>query len=109
MSLGKGRYKIGISYDVKKRHADINRSIPGSVRLVTATKVFNVERHEKRLHNKFSCSRFTFRGSGKTEWFRLNWLELALVIVDVQTILVRQILTVTGIFVILVYLLIMIL
>lgn len=67
------RYKIGISYDLKQREHQVDRSIDGSTeRVVFAVRVFFSERYEARLHRKFKKNNFVFEGSGKTEWFKLS-------------------------------------
>lgn len=67
------------------RLEQIDESIKShQVRLVKSWMVLGNTKHEQRLHKKFSDKRFTFKGSGKTEWFKLNWLELALVDIDLS-------------------------
>jgi len=52
------------------------------VRLVKHWKVLGEKKHEYRIHNKFKDKRFSFKGTGKTEWFRFNWIELLILDVD---------------------------
>lgn len=79
-------YKIGFSAYLPEmyRVEQINESIKGNVRLVKWWKMRHAMKHEKRIHHKFHDKRFTFKGSGKTEWFRLNWLELAIIDIDLS-------------------------
>ena len=82
------KHKIGISHNVWARVKTIregyeegDEGVEG-VHVVDFVKVWDPAKHEAWLHEKWSSERFTFRGSGKTEWFRFNWLELFLVWCD---------------------------
>lgn len=73
-----GRYKIGISYDMQKRAQQIDQSIPGSSEYpVFHVRMFFSEYYEKKLHARFKKHNFTFIGSGKTEWHKLNSRQLS--------------------------------
>jgi len=74
---GKSWYKIGITNDLEARIKDINKSLKKrKVVLQIKIKTYSASRKERFLHDLFACSRFTWRGSGKTEYFSLNWLEV---------------------------------
>jgi len=78
------KYKIGFSaYPPQAyRVEQIQETAGKDVRFIHAWMLYRAKRHEARLHRKFGDKRFTFKGSGKTEWFRLNWVELALITID---------------------------
>lgn len=80
---GTRKHKIGISHNPITRRATVDKGIRGRVDLITARRVIFARRVESYLHKVFADSRFIFwragRGSGRTEWFDLNWLERLLV------------------------------
>lgn len=70
---GRGRYKIGISYDLDKRVQEIDDSIQRSKEYpVFWVRMFFSGHYERLLHQRFKASSFRFTGSGKTEWFNLS-------------------------------------
>lgn len=77
--VGTRKHKIGISNDPNIRRTTVDKGIKGRVDLLIARRVIFARRVEQYIHGVFSDSRFTFwragRGSGRTEWFDLNWLE----------------------------------
>jgi hypothetical protein len=73
LALPRFAVKIGVTKYPKRRVKDINKSLPRQIVLpVFVVWVFNYEDREERLHGLFGKERFTFRGSGKTEYFTLN-------------------------------------
>lgn len=95
------KYKIGWSRDPYVRLEYIttgdgkNEPLEG-VRLIKFVKVWNPEAAEKWLHEKWASENFIFRGSGRTEWFRFNWLELAFLEFDFVWVVLIEYLTLTG-------------
>lgn len=80
--LGKSTFKIGITGDLEKRLEAINKSLKkNKVVVIAKVKTYNAKDKEQFLHDLFACSRITWRGSGKTEYFRLNWLEVIFVMI----------------------------
>jgi hypothetical protein len=64
--------KIGISKDTDGRWDDIDRSVDGSREWpIFSGKVLSARKCEKWLHGRYSEYRVDFKGSGKTEWFRM--------------------------------------
>lgn len=75
-SAKKNYYKIGIGWNLAIRENQIDKSIQGSKEQVEyAIRVFNSESFENALHQKFKNKNFVFKGSGKTEWFKLTPAE----------------------------------
>ena len=76
---GTRKHKIGISKNPQTRRVTVDKGVGGKVNLIIARKVIFARRVEQYIHGVFSDSRFTFwrvgKGSGRTEWFDLNWLE----------------------------------
>lgn len=76
--------KIGLAKDVEGRWQSIDRTIKGSrEKAILSFPVLNASWLERQLHRKYAKQRVTFKGSGKTEWFRLRlhqrlWLVLTL-------------------------------
>lgn len=68
--------KIGIAYDPKKRWSDIDKSANGSEEwLIFSGPVLFAQHFESALHRRYAQHRVDFRGSGKTEWFRMPVLK----------------------------------
>lgn len=75
--IGKSTFKIGITTNMENRLESINKSLKKNrVVVICKIKTWKAADKEKFLHDLFACSRFTWRGSGKTEYFKLNWLEV---------------------------------
>ncbi|MCB0595481.1 MAG: GIY-YIG nuclease family protein [Phaeodactylibacter sp.] len=73
----RGRYKIGISYDLDKRAQQVDDSIKRSREYpVFWVRMFFSEHYERLLHRRFKANNFRFTGSGKTEWFNLDNREV---------------------------------
>ena len=74
---GTRQYKIGIAKNPKWRKKDIDEAVKGEVRIIMKRQTFFAESKEKKMHRIFKDVRFTKRGagSGKTEWFRFNFIE----------------------------------
>ncbi len=71
-----GQCKIGIAKDTKVRIRDIRRSTDNkSIRLYAKIKVPYAEKFEGWLHNKYSSKQREYKGSGKTEWFDLTFID----------------------------------
>lgn len=71
------RYKIGIGIDAERRFRQVDESIPGSrEHLVGCVRLFWVRAYETNLHRKFHRKRFRYIGTGATEWFRLNIIQV---------------------------------
>lgn len=83
------RHKIGITTRPDLRIEQIREEVP-KARYEIVFKIYRAYANEQRLHRKWSCSRFTFKGSGKTEWFRLNWLEKIFIYGDYYWIVAWQ-------------------
>lgn len=65
--------KIGIAYDPKRRWSDIDKSADGSEEWpIFSGPVLFAQRFESALHRRYAQHRVDFRGSGKTEWFRMS-------------------------------------
>ncbi|MCB0336411.1 MAG: GIY-YIG nuclease family protein [Phaeodactylibacter sp.] len=75
------RYKIGITSSLPHRIEQIQEEVP-KARYTLTIRIWNAYRNEQRLHWKWGSERFTHKGSGRTEWFRFNWLELTFVFID---------------------------
>lgn len=66
-------HKIGIGWNLSIREMQIDRSIDGSHEYVHfAVKLFNAEKNEHKLQEKFKDVNFRFKGSGQTEWFEIS-------------------------------------
>lgn len=64
--------KIGISKDTDGRWNDIDRSVEGSREWpIFSGRVLNTKKAEKWLHKRYDRYRIKFKGSGKTEWFKM--------------------------------------
>ncbi len=68
----KWMYKIGISNDPKRRLKEVSHK----PKLVVTYRYYCAEAVESTLHRFFNKSQRIRKGSGKTEWFRLDPLEL---------------------------------
>lgn len=76
------KFKIGITTNMENRLQAINKSLKkNEVVVISKARINNAKKKEKFLHDLFECSRFTFLGSGKTEYFHLNWLEVIFVMI----------------------------
>ena len=71
-----GRYKIGIAGPLEFRRRMIDESTPGRTVIVHAVKLIGAAVYEQILHDKFSRRRYTWTGSGRTEYFRLSSLQV---------------------------------
>lgn len=68
--------KIGIAFKTEARWGDIDKSVEGSEEWPIFTgPVLFAAKFEKVLHRRYSKHRTQFRGSGKTEWFRMSVLK----------------------------------
>ncbi len=73
--------KIGITNDIGKRAKNIDRSIKGSrERVAFCVQTFFARSIESMFHRRYKSKRTKWKGSGKTEWFKLGFLERASVI-----------------------------
>jgi hypothetical protein len=63
------RYKIGISYDSRKRRKNISASISSEVYIIFSAKFYYAEFIEKAMHALYSPLNAKMHGSGKGEWF----------------------------------------
>jgi hypothetical protein len=75
--------KIGVSNTPWLRKHYIGQNVP-NIRIIRCVRTNRAKFWEEKLHNKYASSRFVLRGggSGRTEYFRLNWVEFALVLYD---------------------------
>lgn len=81
--------KIGISKDSNKRWKDIDRSVSNSIEWpIFSGRVFFAQKLETSLHRKYSQYRVEFKGSGKTEWFKMPVLLRAKVIFEVAAMII---------------------
>lgn len=70
-------FKVGVTISPQRRVRDINESVKRQLIFpIFLVLVFDYEDREERLHNIFKRKRFTYRGSGKTEYFRLNIFQV---------------------------------
>lgn len=73
------KHKIGISRVPKRRLATVKRGVGSDVQIIVYRRVFFARSVEQFLHHYFAATRFFFHGAGsgagRTEWFRLSWLE----------------------------------
>ena len=78
--------------DAQTRAHFIDRSIEGSKeKLVHWVPLFWVTYYEqKRMHRLFAKWRFTYKGSGKTEWFQINRLQAIKAVVYMNYFYWRQ-------------------
>lgn len=77
---GERIFKIGISGNPKIRESFINKSIKGSrEKIVFHAPTYLAYPIEQWLHAMYRTRRKIYKGSGKTEWFRLSLLHRALV------------------------------
>lgn len=68
--------KIGISKGYKFRERMIDESIEGSKeRIVFVARTFFAYELEQSLHRVYRKRRKPFKGSGRTEWFRLGFFQ----------------------------------
>lgn len=81
MRSSDGTEKIGISTNSKRRRKQIDDSLENeSVKLLFEIKLFNAQQIEKRLHNDYSNQwKPKFKGSGRLEFFDLNFLNVAVI------------------------------
>ncbi len=64
------RIKVGYTAHLKNRRADISESLPFQFAItITTIKSRNYIDLEKQIHEKFDEYRYTYMGSGKTEYF----------------------------------------
>ena len=81
--------KIGISKDTDKRWNDIDRSVSNSVEWpIFSGRVLFAQKLETLLHRKYARYRVEFKGSGKTEWFKMPVLIRAKVIFEVGFVII---------------------
>lgn len=75
--------KIGVSNRPFVRKAWIKKNVP-DIQIIRCIKTRRAEYWERYLHDKYATSRFTLRGggSGRTEYFKVNWLEFAFIFLD---------------------------
>jgi hypothetical protein len=76
--FGRTLYKIGITNGPAERRA---ASIAGdgmANKVVHQTRMWDARRMEKKLHQRFRHQNRKGTGSGKTEWFELNWLQVGM-------------------------------
>lgn len=75
----RGEYKIGIARNVNTRRRDVDDDVPGDVEVIAARRIIFARAVEIALHDHYARRRFRLnvRGkkAGKTEWFRLNFLQ----------------------------------
>ena len=70
-----GKTKIGISGNVEIRRNDIEKSIDGAVKILTAHRFFSAQEVEVSLHKRFQKYHAPMgTGSGRTEWFKMPFL-----------------------------------
>lgn len=73
------KHKIGISRKPKRRLTSVRKGAGADVQIVVCRKVFFARLVERFLHHYFATTRFFFhragRTAGRTEWFRLNFIE----------------------------------
>ena len=74
------RYKIGISYNSKKRQKSISETMKGDAYIIFRAKFYFAEMIEAMMHWIYRPFNARMTGNGKTEWF---WL-----IVPVSPILI---------------------
>lgn len=73
-TTGKRIIKIGISRNPKVRESFINESIKGSTqKIVFQARTFFAYSLEQWLHKKYHSQRSVYKGSGRTEWFRMSF------------------------------------
>lgn len=75
------KHKIGIAKNVEKRRKQVDAALPEKrVKVVFSIPMFFAERNEQKLHSWYADNQYFFRRIGKkggrTEWFRLNGLEV---------------------------------
>ena len=92
--------KIGIAYDPEKRWNDIDKSADGSEEWpIFSGPVLFAAKLEKVLHRRYKAHRVDFRGSGKTEWFRMSVLKrVEAVLIVVGLVLLTYAGLVAGVF-----------
>lgn len=89
------KYKIGIAKNVENRRKQVDGALPEKrVKKVFSMPLFFAERNEQKLHGHYSDSRYFFKKigkkGGKTEWFKLNGLEVFAVQVQLILMVVIQ-------------------
>ena len=75
--LKKGfRYKIGIAKDTQKRVKNIRKtSGANNIKVYAQVRTPFAMRLEQWLHSVYKHKQRDFKGSGKTEWFDLNFTD----------------------------------
>lgn len=94
-------YKIGKGKDFKRRKRQIDDSVPGELICVFKVFLIGMSGYEKELHQIYDKCRTTWKGSGKTEYFRLSPIGVLAVIFRMIRYQIGQIL----IFLIIIYIL----
>ena len=78
---GRREVKIGVAVDSHRRKNEVDRDLPGRVRLVDEYLCNDANAVEAALHDRYSGNRFTpknaGRASGRTEWFRLTTFQVS--------------------------------
>ena len=75
MKNSKGLYKIGISNNPSRRVKEVERTAKTSTRIIACYPLLFSYQIEQRLHKRFSHKSKQFRGSGKSEYFKLGFIE----------------------------------
>lgn len=69
-------FKIGITSNIYARQSNIETTSETKMRRLIAVRVWKAKAFELWLHGKFADRRTTYKGSGKTEYFKLNPLQV---------------------------------
>jgi hypothetical protein len=65
-------YKIGKGKDFKRRKRQIDDSVPGELKCLFKVYLIGISGYEKELHRIYDNYRTTWKGLGKTEYFKLS-------------------------------------
>lgn len=80
---GKREVKVGVAVDSQRRHSEVNSAMPGRVRLIDEYLCDDANAVESAVHDRYKAHRFTpkdaGRSAGRTEWFRLNDMQVSAV------------------------------
>lgn len=85
-------YKIGKGKNFERRKKQIDDSVPGELKCLYKIYLIGKSGYEKELHRLYDQCRVTWMGSGKTEYFRLNPLQVLFIIWKMFTYQLGQIL-----------------
>lgn len=85
-------FKIGKGKNFERRKRQIDESVPGSLVCLFKVWLINKSKYEKELHRIYEKRRVVWTGSGKTEYFKLNPVQVAIIIARMAFYQIGQVL-----------------